>query len=52
MLEIPPPGVGFTTETEAVPALAMSEAVIAAVSCVPLTKVVSADCHSSSLWMR
>src|SRR5206468_457004 len=38
--EVPPPGAGVTTVTEAVPALAMSAAVIAAVSCVALTKVV------------
>lgn len=39
-LEVPPPGVGFTTVTAAVPAFAISAAVIAAVSCVALTKVV------------
>jgi hypothetical protein len=31
-LEVPPPGAGFTTVTEAVPAVAMSAAVIAAVT--------------------
>jgi hypothetical protein len=31
-LEVPPPGVAFTTVTEAVPAVAMSAAVIAAVT--------------------
>src|SRR4029077_7723005 len=40
-LEVPPPGVGEKTVTEAVPAVAMSAAVMAAVSCVPLTKVVA-----------
>src|SRR5450631_278044 len=40
MFEVPPPGDGFTTEMEAVPALAMSEAGIVAVSCVLATKVV------------
>jgi hypothetical protein len=39
-LEVPPPGDGFTTVTLAVPAAAMSAAVIAAVTCVLLTKVV------------
>src|SRR5450432_67557 len=38
--EVPPPGAGFITVTSTVPALAMSEAVIAAVSVVLLTKVV------------
>src|SRR5206468_3255993 len=38
--EVPPPGVGVMTVTEAVPAVAMSAAGIAAVSCVALTKVV------------
>src|ERR1700723_3481173 len=38
--EVPPPGVGFTTVICAVPAAAMSAAVIAAVSCVSLTSVV------------
>ena len=39
-LEIPPPGAGVTTVTPAVPAVAMSAAVMAAVSCVALTNVV------------
>jgi hypothetical protein len=38
--EIPPPGLGFRTVTEAVPAVAMSEAKIVAVSCAARTKVV------------
>jgi hypothetical protein len=38
--DVPPPGEGFATETETVPAVAMSLAEIAAVNCVPLTKVV------------
>lgn len=38
--DVPPPGVGFKTVTCAVPALAMSAAVIAACNCVELTKVV------------
>ena len=38
--EVPPPGVGLTTVTEAVPALAMSVARMGAVSREPLTKVV------------
>ncbi len=36
-LEVPPPGAGVNTVTEAVPAAAMSAAVIAAVSCVDET---------------
>ena len=36
-LEVPPPGAGFKTVTEAVPAVAMSAAVINAVSWVALT---------------
>jgi len=39
-LEVPPPGAGLKTVTEAVPAVAMSAAVICAVSCVLLPKVV------------
>lgn len=39
-VEVPPPGVGLLTVTLAVPAVAMSEAGIAAVNCVALTKVV------------
>ena len=39
-LEVPPPGVGFKTVTEAVPAEAMSVAGTIAVSCVALPKVV------------
>src|SRR5947209_2559033 len=38
--DVPPPGEGFATETERVPAEATSVAGMAAVSCVPLTKVV------------
>jgi mRNA-degrading endonuclease toxin of MazEF toxin-antitoxin module len=38
--DVPPPGEAFSTVTEAVPAVAMSLAEIAAVNCVPLTKVV------------
>src|SRR4029077_8943104 len=40
-LEVPPPGGGLVTVTNAVPALAISAAVIAAVSVVLLTKVVA-----------
>jgi len=36
-LEVPPPGVGLKIVTLAVPALAMSAAVIDAVNCVALT---------------
>src|SRR6266481_5745017 len=39
-LEVPPPGVGFTTVTDAVPAVAMSAAVMAACKLVLETKVV------------
>jgi hypothetical protein len=38
--EVPPPGAGFVTVTEAVPALVISEAEIAAVICKLLMKVV------------
>jgi hypothetical protein len=38
--DVPPPGEGLTTVTLALPAAAMSAAVIAAVSCVAETKVV------------
>ena len=38
--DAPPPGAGLNTVTLAVPAVAMSANVIAAVSCVPLTYVV------------
>ena len=38
--DVPPPGAGFVTVTLAVPAVAMSAAVIAAVNCVALTNVV------------
>jgi hypothetical protein len=38
--DVPPPGVGFTTVTDAVPMLAISTAVIAAVTCVAFTNVV------------
>src|SRR5207249_4118769 len=39
-LEVPPPGSGVKTVTEAVPTAARSAAGMAAVSCVPLTNVV------------
>jgi hypothetical protein len=39
--EVPPPGAGLVTVTFKVPAMAMSEARMAAVSCVALTKVVA-----------
>lgn len=39
-LVVPPPGVGVTTVIAAVPEVAISAAVIAAVSCVALTNVV------------
>ena len=38
--DVPPPGAGLVTVTVAVPAVAMSAAVIAAVSCVALANVV------------
>jgi len=38
--DAPPPGVGFETLTFAVPAVAISDALIAAVTCVELTNVV------------
>ena len=38
--DVPPPGAGLVTVTLAVPAVAMSAAVIAAVNCVALRKVV------------
>jgi hypothetical protein len=46
-LEVPPPGAGLNTVTEAVPAIAMSAAVIAAVNWVEDTNVVArfAPCH-------
>lgn len=40
MPDVPPPGAGFVTVTVAVPAVAMSAAVMAADSCVALMKVV------------
>ena len=40
-LDVPPPGVGFTTVTEAVPGDATSAAVTVAVSCVEETNVVA-----------
>ncbi len=40
-LDVPPPGAGLTTVTEALPGLATSSAVMAAASCVLLTKVVT-----------
>ena len=39
--DVPPPGAGFVTLTVAVPAVVISAAVIAAVNCVALTKVVA-----------
>ena len=39
-LDVPPPGVGLVTVTDAVPAVATSAARIEAVTCVELTKVV------------
>ena len=38
--EVPPPGAGLTTVTEAVAAVAMSELRMDAVTCEPLTNVV------------
>jgi len=38
--DVPPPGAGFVTVTVAIPAAAISAAVIAAVNCVALTNVV------------
>ena len=38
-VDVPPPGVGFVTVTEAVPPVANSEAAICAVNCVEFTKV-------------
>jgi hypothetical protein len=38
--DVPPPGAGFVTVTLAVPAVAMSAGVIAAVNCVALTNAV------------
>ena len=38
--EVPPPGVGFVTVTGGVPTVAISEARMAAVTCVELTNVV------------
>ena len=38
--DVPPPGAGLVTVTVAVPAVAISAAVIAAVNCVALTNVV------------
>jgi hypothetical protein len=43
LAEVPPPGAALVTETVAVPAVAMSAAVIAAVSCVALTNVVALE---------
>jgi hypothetical protein len=39
-IDVPPPGAGFTTVIEAVPAVATREAGTAAVSCVGETNVV------------
>src|ERR1039458_5533987 len=41
--DVPPPGLGFTTVTEAVLAAAMSEAGTLAVNCEWLTKVVASE---------
>src|SRR5579872_7078466 len=41
MLDVPPPGLGLTTATLAVLAVAMSAAGTVAVNCEPLTKVVA-----------
>jgi hypothetical protein len=38
--DVPPPGLGFTTVTEAVPAVAISAAVTVAVTCVEETNIV------------
>jgi hypothetical protein len=38
---VPPPGAGFVTVIEGVPAVAISAAVIAAVTCPPLANVVT-----------
>lgn len=43
LAEVPPPGAALVTETVAVPAVAMSAAAIAAVSCVALTNVVTLE---------
>ena len=43
MGDVPPPGAGFNTATLAVPAVAISAAVIVAASCVALAKVVAFD---------
>jgi len=40
VLELPPPGAGFTTLTKKIPATARSEVAMAAVTCVEFTKVV------------
>ena len=52
--EVPPPGAGFVTVTVAVPAVAISAAVIAAVSCVAFTKVVvlAAPLTPQPTWTR
>src|SRR5207253_3901813 len=39
-MDVPPPGAGLNTVTEAVPGVATSVAAMAAVSCVALTNVV------------
>src|ERR1039458_6500335 len=44
--DVPPPGLGFTTVTEAVLAAAMSEAGTLAVNCEWLTKVVASELRS------
>ena len=41
---MPPPGEEFDTEIASVPAVAISDAVMEAVSCVELTKVVARGC--------
>jgi hypothetical protein len=42
-LEVPPPGVGFNTVTESIPAVAKSPTGTTAVNCVALTNVVTSD---------
>jgi hypothetical protein len=39
--DVPPPGVGLVTVMDALPAVAISAAVIVAVTCPPLTNVVA-----------
>ena len=42
-LDVPPPGLGFTTVIDAVPEVATKEAGTVAVSCVEETKLVARD---------